>query len=290
MQVVEPLLGTRAEIEVESDDRSLVDAVEAAVLSEVRRLESVLSVFDPDSALHSFRRSGHTTIGELQTVVDLALDWHRRTSGAFHPALQPLIDVWRQAETDQVVPSPAAVADVVSELRSPAMRHLDLNAVAKGWIAQHAIEVGLSSTALGIDDQISGVWLSLGGDLVHRGAGTVVVGIEDPHRPYDNVAPMVTIDIGNEALATSGSARRWWTIGGRRYSRVLDPRTGWPADHVASASVVATDAATADALATAALVLDPEETMDLVDAEEVDCLLVLADGSRVASSDRFRPG
>ena len=78
---------------------------------------------------------------------------------------------------------------------------------------------------------------------------------------------MATIEIDNEALATSGGARRWWTIGGKRYSKVLDPRTGLPVDSVASATVVARNAAEADVLATTALVLKPEETLVLVEAE-----------------------
>ncbi|MEL6982075.1 MAG: FAD:protein FMN transferase [Actinomycetota bacterium] len=288
MQVVEPLVGTRAEIEASADDPSVVGAVEAATLSEVGRLEAIFSVFQPDSAIHQLRGSGHTTVAELEAVVDLALDWHRRTDGAFHPSLQPLIDIWREAEATQTMPADRLLAEVVAQLRSPSLATLDLNALGKGWIGQRAVEVGLAAAATE-GREVDGVWLSLGGDIVHRGHGAMTVGVEDPHRPYDNVAPMLTVELRNEAMATSGAARRWWTIGGTRYAKVLDPRTGWPVDHVASATVIAADAADADALATAALVLDPDQTIELAGAEGGEVLLVLADRSRVASG-RLRPG
>lgn len=288
MQVVEPLLGTRAEVAASADDPSVADGVEAVTLAEVERLEAIFSVFRPQSAIHQLRRSGHTTVAELDEVVELALGWHRRTDGAFHPSLQPLIDVWREAEATQTIPADHLMADVLAELGSPSLATLDLNALAKGWIGQRAIEVGLAAAETEGRD-VDGAWLSLGGDIVHRGRRAVTVGVEDPHRPYDNVAPMLTVELRNEAMATSGAARRWWTIGGTRYAKVLDPRTGWPVDHVAGATVIAAEAADADALATAALVLEPDQTIELAGAHGCDVLLVLADRSRMASS-RFRPG
>ena len=86
-------------------------------------------------------------------------------------------------------------------------------------------------------------------------------------------------------VATSGRARRWFEVGGRRWSRVLDPRTGQPVDHTASATVVAPDAATADVLATVASVLAPSETMafatDLrAEGLPVSCLVVDRDGTQ----------
>ena len=84
-------------------------------------------------------------------------------------------------------------------------------------------------------------------------------------------------------LATSGSARRGWRIAGRWYSHVIDPRSGRPVDHVASASVVAPDAATADAVATVLSVLAPAEGVAFVegldDVPDVAALVVGADGS-----------
>lgn len=284
-RIVEPLLGTRAEVCVAATDADGCSRAEDAVIAEVGRLETIFTVFDHTSALHDLRRTGSTDVAELREVVGLAESWRGRTGGAFQPRGQPLLDLWDRAEATGTVPSMAGLRSAVDALSTPTgYASLDLNAIAKGWIAERALK-----TMLDASPDVSAGWLSLGGDVVHGGDGSLVVGIEDPKRPYDNVAPLATVELSNEALATSGGARRWWTVGQRRYSKVLDPRTGLPAEGVASATVVAPDGAAADVLATVGLVLARDEMFDLMQAAGASCLLVDADGSVSSSSDRFRP-
>ena len=220
---------------------------------------------------------------ELVAVRDLAEHWRERTSGAFNPGIARLTSLWENAAGLDTLPSQESLRDVLDLLAQDRVADLDFNGIAKGWIADTALASSLDAEP----DLINAAWLNIGGDLVHRGVGSLVVGIEDPARPYDNVAPMATVEIANEALATSGGARRWWDIDGKRYSKVLDPRTGLPVDRVASATVVAADAATADVLATVALVLDPAEMLSLIEAEQAHCFVVLANGSTITSSNRF---
>lgn len=291
MRIVEPLLGTRAEIsvdvlaDVDAERERVTAAFEQAVIAESRRLEALFTVFDRASALHAYRREGSTEVPELRTVIDLANTWQERTGGAFHPGVQPLVDIWDRAEAEGTVPADAGLAGTAAALQAndsgPTM---NLNAIAKGWITQRALAHGFEC-----EPGISGAWLSIGGDVVHRGVGSVVVGIEDPHRPYDNVAPLTTVELSNEALATSGGARRWWKIGDRRYPKVLDPRTGRPVDHIASATVIAPDGASADVLATTAIVLAVEETVALVEAVGGACYLIDRQGSVTVGGDRFGP-
>ncbi len=284
---VEPLLGTRGEANVTAPSTAVADAAELAVVSEAQRLEAIFTVFDESSALHDLRRNGTTDIPELEVVVDLAIEWNRRTHGAFHPSLQPLVDVWDSAEAQNLLPDIQLLKTTVDALTSPgpgqvALSGLNLNGIAKGWIADRSLAIAFA------EQSVTSAWLSLGGDLIHRGESPVLVGIENPNRPYDNVAPMATVEIANEALATSGGGRRWWTIEGARYPKVLDPRSGQPSDHIHSATVIAPSAAAADVLATACLVLSPDEALALTKSENADCFLVRSDGGVVASSARFK--
>jgi hypothetical protein len=83
------------------------------------------------------------------------------------------------------------------------------------------------------------------------------------------------VKLQKAALATSGGYRRGWTIGGRRYSHILDPRTGQPVDSMCSATVIAPTAEDADALATILCVLPPSNGLRLVaELPEAECLLV----------------
>lgn len=286
MQIVEPLLGTRAEVNVTASSAAAASAAEAAVLREVARLEQIFTVFDTSSALVQLRQTGTTSVPELAEVVAHAEYWRERSHGAFDPRLQVLMDLWDQAEATGVTPSEKVLASAISSRDRRGTAGFDnLNAIAKGWIAQAAVSEVAAS-----DRNIDAVWLNLGGDLVHRGAGSTIVAVEDPHRPYDNAAPIATIEIANEALATSGGARRWWLINGNRYPKTLDPRTGQPVDRVASATVVAADAAVADVLATIATVAEPAATLTLVEAADAECLLIHRDRSRTSTSDRFVTG
>lgn len=273
VRTVEPLLGTRAQVGVGVDDPTARRSAEDAVIAEAARLERIFTVFSPDSPLLAHQRTGATVVPELQIVLDLAEAWQRRSAGCFDPGIQPVLDLWDRAEASGVAPSARVLGEAVALDRPLG----NLNAIAKGWIADRAVTAASARS----------VWLNLGGDVVHRGEGSITVGIEDPHRPYDNAEPLTTVELANGAIATSGGARRSWTIAGRRYPKVLDPRTGWPVDHVASATVLAGDAATADVLATIAVVASPQETFDLVRDAGAHCLVVLKDRSVVASSDVF---
>lgn len=282
MHIVEPVLGTRAQVHATSSSATVARSAEDAVIEEARRLEQLFTVFEPTSALNALRRTGSTSVPELAEVVALAHYWHKESHGIFDPHTQALMDLWDRSETAGALPTDAAIAKV-REIRAQAEPAIDnLNAIAKGWIAQAALRA-----ADEFESDVDALWLSLGGDIVHTGSGTLPVAIEDPHRPYDNAAPLATIEISNEAIATSGGARRWWTINGRRYPKILDPRTGWPVQRVAGATVVAPDAAVADVLATIATVATSEETLALAAAAGAACLLVHPDGSRTCSSRRF---
>jgi hypothetical protein len=110
------------------------------------------------------------------------------------------------------------------------------------------------------------------------------VDIADPKADAENDPPIAELMIHNRAVATSGDYRRGFEIGGRRYSHIVDPRTGMPADDVISSTVVAPDAAEAGALATAFSVMKPADSRKLAQSiAGVEYLLVKKNGERVAS-------
>lgn len=96
---------------------------------------------------------------------------------------------------------------------------------------------------------------------------------------------MATLKLRNRAVVTSGDYERFFERDGLRYHHLFDPRTGRPARRCQSVTVVAADAASADALATAAFVLGPREGFLLLEQlPEVEGLLITADGRRLATA------
>jgi thiamine biosynthesis lipoprotein len=286
------LLGTVVEVRVLAGSRQLAEAVDRVVVGEVDRLERVFSVFDETSELCRWRRGEtHAMSAEFAQVLSAASEWMDRSGGRFNPLVGELTAMWLQAESDGVTPSQEAAGAAAAMIRAPrfVIEHgspvmtgdcsaLNLNAMAKGFIVDRALDAAASCGA-------GSVCVNAGGDLAHRGEGTVRAGIENPHRPYDNEPPVTVIEVSNAALATSGDARRGFRVGPDWFGHVIDPRTGWPVDRIASMSVVAPDAMTADVVATVAGVRSPTQAITYLEQlDGVEGLVIDADGQRVATT------
>lgn len=269
------LLGTVVEVRAGGRDD---DKVDTAVVAEIERLNLVFSAYRQDSELCRWRAGEDAAAGpDLVAVLAEAHRWHEFSGGAFHPATESLRAWWLDAQRrDCLTGDPPAAGPIPYDLVHGRPRRLgdcgglDLNAIAKGYIVDAALEAGWR---VGVDSLV----VNIGGDLRHRGEGGVRVGIENPLRRADNAPPLGIYTLSNRALATSGSARRGFSIAGRWYPHVLDPRTGWPVTAVASISVVADDAMTADALATVAGVGGLDFAREI---PEADWLWVGDDGTR----------
>jgi len=159
------------------------------------------------------------------------------------------------------------------------------NAIAKGFIVDLASEAAWRLCELG------SLTVSAGGRIAHRGPVPMEIGIDDPTNTLDNSPPPLTIELRDAAVATSGSARRGFPVGGEWISHVLDPRTGYSADASASATVIAANSATADVVATIVNVMEPTEGLAFVyrlDADGlIECWITGQDGTvRHTGADR----
>jgi thiamine biosynthesis lipoprotein len=297
--VFEPLMGTSVEIRVGAATKEAAVAAEAAVVAEIQRLTDVFSVYDTGSELSRWSRCVLDEVSaDLATGLALAEYWFAEGGGAFHPVCRALRRRWERAEAEGAPPTGAELRDMAMRLQRLPFRvrstdgtasverlgdcsDVDLDAMVKGHIVDRAVDAGFAVPG------VRSLVANAGGDLRHRGDGVVTVRIEDPHRPYDNADPVTRVTLGNAALATSGSVHRGFRVGGQWFGHVIDPRTGRPARRTASASVIAPDTATADAVATVAMVLPPDEALAFVDArQDLAALLVGADG-RVRQSRRW---
>jgi thiamine biosynthesis lipoprotein len=288
----EHVLGTSLELQVVATDERIARRAEAEVLAEVDRLAAVLSGWSATSELARWLAAADVprpVSPELAAVLADAERWRQRTGGAFDPAAEALAELLRTGG------GPEAVAELASALaaerrvplwdvdgartaRRRTRRPVSLDAIAKGYIVARA--AGRAYAIEGVHD----VLLNVGGDVQHRGARPVAVGVTDPFAPAENAPPIAVVRVQDAALATSGGYRRGFLLDGRHVSHIVDPRTGRPAERIASASVLAPDCATADALSTAFSVMSPHESVALADAlPGVGCLLVDRDGAVVAN-------
>ncbi|MFN0026408.1 MAG: FAD:protein FMN transferase [Acidimicrobiales bacterium] len=280
------LLGTAVEIRIEAasepDASDVAEQVQAAVVAEMIRLESVFSVHDAHSELRRWR-GGMVAEDQLSAeLTDLLLEaarWHGRTNAAFSPTTGALMRRWKAAEIEGRPPAAEELRSLVdaarhlpyrppSALGSGAIERVgdcgdvDLNAIAKGRV----VDLACAAAWAGRDQRagLASLMVNAGGDLCHVGVGDISVGVQDPRRPQDNAPPLTVIGLSNAALATSGPTRRGFRIGDRWYGHVVDPRCGYPVDGALSASVMAPDCTTADVVATVLSVLSPPDGLACV--------------------------
>lgn len=280
-------LGTVIELQIEADSNSAALEAEQLALREIDRLEDVFSVYRPTSELSRWKRGEVEPGAELTEVLAESLAWQERTGGAYNPEVGTITELWERSAETGVRPASDELEGVTRLIASPGYsvgsqgvrahrspNGVNLNAFAKGWIVDRATRAAMDV------DGVDGALVNAGGDLLNLGSSRRTVGIEDPLHTFDNVPPTAVVDVlPGHALATSGGARRGWKIGGFWFSHVIDPRTGLPAGHVASATVLARSAATADVVATALTVLTLEEGLELVESlPAVSCYLISADG------------
>jgi len=250
----------------------------------VEDLENQMTVFRDDSELsHINRHATQEPVAvepQLFTLLQQALTFSVETDGAFDITSGPLSRIWgfhrRQGRFpghDDVKQALCTVGSKWVELdpKKCTIRfrrqgvEINLNAIGKGYALDRSAEMLREA---GIDN-----FLVHGGQSSILAAGSRAgssqqgwtVALRHPLRPDKRMAE---IRLHDRALGTSGSGVQFFHYKGRRYGHVLDPRTGWPAEGVLSATVIAPTATQADGLSTAFYVLGLEKAEEYCSEHE----------------------
>ncbi|MBW2268958.1 MAG: FAD:protein FMN transferase [Deltaproteobacteria bacterium] len=288
-------------------ERAAVDAAS----SSIERVEALMSTWRADSELVRLNAQpggvAFPLAAETFRVFEIAQGVSALSGGAFDVTVSPLVAAWGfgagARALEPTPPSPAelralrarvgytklALDRVAGTLTKQADGvECDLSAVAKGFAVD---EVARALLALGLDNFL----VEIGGEL--RGAGVRLdgeawrVAIEEPDAVGRRVHRVVALR--DAAMATSGDYRNYYESEGRRVSHTIDPRSGEPIRHrLASVTVIHSEAAEADALATALNVLGPEAGYTLATRQGLAAYFLIrnADGSfRPEMTQRFSP-
>lgn len=285
------VLGTSLDVWIRGADDATVRGIEQVVLDEFERLGRIFSPFDTTSEVSQFNRSEGSFVAssDLLAVLREYEGWGRLTGGACSAQLGGLIRLWSEAQRSGVLPLGTVLEEIVRQIAAPAWssdaglvrrtneQPLDLCSIAKGYALGKAVDAVTRRFP-----EVTGLLINVGGDLV--GAGEWVVGVQNPARPQENARPLTALRLTNRAVATSGGYERGYVVGGRRYSHLLDPRTGYPAEAVAGATVIAPTSVVANALATVLCVLQPAEGLRLIQrVAGAECLLIAPNGEQIRS-------
>lgn len=270
------LMGTIVNLTVLTDDRKAGEQAISACFDRMAALEGVLSRFRPDSALSTLNRLGilDNAPQALIEVLLSAKQISQWSSGAFDITVKPLLDQYLAHMTSNGgLPAESDLQDVLRlvdyrkvEIRDKQVRfseagvQITLDGIAKGYI----VDAGITEfKAAGFPN----VMVEAGGDLSASGAregqATWRIGIQSPRS--DQPELLAKFSVHDQAVATSGDYLQVFTKDFTRH-HILDPLTGLSSPHLASATVLAENATSADGLATALMVLTPSEGLSLVES------------------------
>lgn len=279
------------------------DYSQASLQDEInKKLELVndqMSTWRPDSELSRFNKAqtSLTVSPETAFVVQSALTLSKQSGGAFDVTVGPLVNLWgfgpdkrpNKVPSDDVIAARKKLVGsqylsvdgntlhkVIPEL------YVDLSSIAKGYgvdvLAEYLEQIG-------IDNYL----VDIGGELrasgVKPGDKQWTIAIE---RPTEGQNVQRLIQIGDNAIATSGDYRNYYEFDGIRYSHSIDPKTGKPISHkLVSVTVIHPSSMTADGLATAITVLGPEAGFAFAQKNNLAVFLIEKQGDGFI--DHFTP-
>lgn len=290
-------------------------AVQKSIDSLLTIFNGALSTYDSSSLISRFNRNtiDFTALNGRNDAVILdqikffnkvcyrSFDIFVASGGAFDPGAAPLFTAWGFAENKvSRIPS-AAFIDSCREFASykflnlvdgvPRKQDLRLsvnyNAIAKGYgvdlVAEYLEENGIGD-----------YMVEIGGEVRCKGKNpqseTWIIGVNVPKENASTEEAQAFIELGNRSMATSGNYRNYYVENGVKYAHTIDPRTGFPArNELLSATILAPDCMTADAWATACMVLGKDKCLELITKDStLDAFLLYNKNGKISSA--YTPG
>ena len=287
----------------EHADTAHIQSAMREALSEMKRLESLLSEWRDDSEVGKINLNPEQWVSvgpETYAVIARALDEGKASKGAFDITFQAMSNLWKfgsAADAEPKLPSKAeieqrrklvdyrtvALDPKARAVRIPKDHKIGLGGIAKGYIVDRAADV-LKKAG------VQAFLVQAGGDLYGAGrkpdGSPWVSGIQDP-RAAQGVF-FATIELTDHAFSTAGDYARSYVINHRRYHHIIDPHTGYPATASRSVTVWAEDATTADAIDDAVFILGPEQGLKLAEANPGVGVVIVDKNNKVWVSPRLQ--
>jgi thiamine biosynthesis lipoprotein len=299
MNRTEAIMGTRVYVELWSEDPVKVDAAMEAVMTEMRRIDDLMSHYKPESQLSQINERANSepvqVDKELFDLIKLSTYYSQITEGAFditYASVGYLYDYRKHIHpTEEQIKSALPAVNWRNMLldeshhsvrfEHPGMR-IDLGGIGKGYAVDRGIDI---LKARGITHAL----VTAGGDsriIGDRLGRPWLVAIQHP----DNPQKVVTrIPLTDSAVSTSGDYERYFDENGVRYHHIIDPHTGHSASKVRSATILAPTATQTDGMSKTAFVLGAEKTLEIINRmPEYDAVFVTPDG-KVLYSNGLRP-
>ena len=295
-------MGTVFETTIYAPDKYVAEKTFNDVFQEINRLDYLMSNYKKGSVLSQLNKnaSSEPTVcnKELANVIEQSLQYSEITDGTFDITIGPLMKKWGffkkqgrvpgKEELESVLESVSYKNITVEEKAKKSLAknpitlktvyfkntgtQIDLGGIGKGYAVDRAVTVlkqnGISSALINFAGNIYTFGTPPGKD-------SWVIGLQHPR---NSEGLLGTFEIKDKAVSTSGDYEKFFTIEGKRYSHIIDPRTGHPVKGIVSVTIVTGNATRADALSTGVFVLGLEKGMNLIEQlQDVEGIIVYED-------------
>lgn len=282
------LMGTRFDIIVVAQDQTQGDTYIDLAVNEITRIEKLISSWDPASQTSAInKQAGIAPVKVDQELVDLierSLKISTLTDGAFDISYASMDRIWKFDGSMKEMPSEQAIKASISKvgfknilldktkqtvfLKKEKMK-IGFGAIGKGYAADKA-------KALLIEKGVSAGIINASGDMNTWGkqpnGDDWKVAITNPMNTTKNFG---LLPIKEGAVVTSGNYEKYVSFKGKRYTHIIDPRTGYPASGIISVTVFAPKAELADALATSLFVMGINSGINRIDQlSNIECIII----------------
>ena len=276
-----PVMGTFGRVvAVSTDKKTVLDCIKAA-FEQIHKVDELMSYHDPDSEISSVNQKAFKESVKVSSstyrVIQKSIEFSRLTDGTFDVTVGPLVDLWRKAADANTAPTEQQLQQVRSKVGYDKLilneadksirfavegMRIDLGGIAKGFAIDRAIEAVRKIGGLG-------AMVDIGGDIrcygkTPKGQKYWLVGLQNPDLESEK-QNLLTLKLTDKAVTTSGNYHRFFIIGGKHYSHIINQKTGGIAEGLSSVTIIADNAADADALATAVSVMGVEKGLQLIE-------------------------
>ena len=299
---IEKLMGNRFEISVQADNSAQAGEWIEAAITEIRRIEKLLTTFSETSQTNLINRNaGITPVEvdeELIALIRRSIKISELTQGAFDITYGSVdLRLWNFDTTMTTLPDRRTARrrvrlinyrNVIIDdsrqtvyLKEKGMR-IGFGGIGKGYAAEKAKALMKS---LGVKSGI----VNAAGDLTAWGfqenGKPWTIGIADPNAVHHAFS---YLEITDTSVATSGNYEKYIMIDGKKYSHTIDPKTGWPVRGIKSVTIISPNAEIADAMATPVMIMGIKTGLNLVNQVRGLACIIIDDHDRLYSSDNIR--
>ncbi|WP_034230174.1 FAD:protein FMN transferase [Aquimarina pacifica] len=294
------LMGSRFDITVVAEDATIADGYIQSAIKEIKRIEKLISSWDSDSQTSLINANAGVkpvhVEKELFDLIDRALQISRLTDGAFDISYASMDKIWTFDRAMDSKPSREEIKASVSKvgyknilldknnntvfLREKGMK-IGFGGIGKGYAADKAkkklMDIGVQAGIINASGDMN-TW----GKQPNGNAWKVAI-----TNPLKKENAFALLPVSDKAVVTSGNYEKYVVFDGKRYSHIIDPRTGYPSHGIISVTVFAVKAEIADALATSVFVMGVEAGLDRINQlTGIECIIIDDEGG-IHTSDHI---